>query len=117
MVLTYSTIFLASLAVALVALYIYKSISSARKSIYRSKQRITNAGSQQCKAAYETAVSPVLPGRKSRVTPGNLSGAEPVVPPVNRGPDTSWPYREDKHVRIGSAYKVRRKAEVPPTRS
>ena len=113
MTLTYSTIFLGSLFAALVALYIYKKISDASKSIYRSKKRIHRSndimGFQNNKAAHTPAASAVPSGNNSRVATRKLTGKHPAVPQAHRGRGTSWPYRENKSVTIGSAYKVKRK--------
>ena len=113
MTLTYSTIFLGSLFAALVALYIYKKISDASKSIYRSKKRIHRSndimGFQNNKAAHTPTASAIPSGNNSRVATRKLTGKHPAVPQAHRGRGTSWPYRENKSVTIGSAYKVKRK--------
>ena len=113
MTLTYSTIFLVSLLAALVALYIYKKISDASKSIYRTKKRIRRSndimGFQNDKVAHTPAASAIPSGNNSHVATRKLTGKHPAVPQAHRGRGTSWPYRENKSVTIGSAYKVKRK--------
>jgi hypothetical protein len=112
--LTYSTIFLISLISALVALYLYRLISNAGKSIYRSKQRISRSneimGFQNNKAANTLAGTMIHSGRNRRVTTRNMASKHPAVPQAHRQQGSEWPYREDKPVNIGSAYKVKRKA-------
>lgn len=111
MTLTYSTIFLVSLIAALVALYLYRLISDAGKSVYRSKKRISRSndimGFQNDKSAHTPAATMIHSGRDSRVS---LTGKHPAVSQAHRQQSTAWPYREDKSVNIGSAYKVKRKA-------
>jgi len=116
MTLTYSTIFLASLIAALVALYIYKFISDTTRSIYRSRKRIrrsnTLMGFQDNKAVYTSAASVMYSGHNSRNTTRNLAIKHAAAPQGHREQGTSWPYRENKSVTIGSAYKVRRKTKT-----
>ena len=113
MTLTYTTIFLVSLITALVTLYLYKKISDASKSIYRSKKRIRRSndimGFQNDKVAHAPAASAIASGHNSRVTTRNPAKKDPDVPQARREQGTSWPYRENKSVTIGSAYKVKRK--------
>jgi hypothetical protein len=40
----------------------------------------------------------------------NLVSNHPALPQAHRQQRTEWPYRENKSVNIGSAYKVKRKA-------
>jgi len=104
--LTYSTIFLISLIAALVALFLYRLISNAGRSIYRSKKRISRSneimGFQNNKAAQAPGATMMPPAR-------NQGEKHPAVPQAHRQRSTEWPYREDKSVNIGSAYKVKRK--------
>jgi len=113
MTLTYTTIFLVSLLAALVTLYLYKKISDASKSISQSRKRIRRSnnimGFKNDKAAHMPAASAIPSGHNSHVTTGNLDGKHPDVPQARRERGVSWPYREDKSVTIGSAYKVKRK--------
>ena len=113
MTLTYTTIFLASLLAALVVLHLYKKISDVSRSIYQSKKRIrrSNAimGFQNKKAAHTRAASAIPSGNNSRAATRNLTGKHPSVPQAQGEQGASWPYRENKSVTIGSAYKVKRK--------
>ena len=113
MTLTYSTIFLISLISALVALYLYRLISNAGKSFYRSKQRISRSneimGFQNNRAANTLAGTVIHSGRNRRITTRNLASKHPAVPQAHRQQSNEWPYRENKSVNIGSAYKVKRK--------
>ena len=113
MTLTYSTIFLVSLLAALLILYIYKKISDVSRSIYQSKKRIrrSNAimGFQNEKAAHTRAASAIPSGNNSRTATRNLTEIHPSVPQAQGERGTSWPYRKNKSVTIGSAYKVKRK--------
>ena len=113
MTLTYTTIFLVSLLAALVTLYLYKKISDASKSIYRSRKRIRRSndimGFQNDKAAHIPAACAIPSDHNSHVTTRNLAGKHPDVPQASRERGTSWPYRVNKSVTIGSAYKIKRK--------
>lgn len=72
--LTYATILIASLIVALVVLFFYKIVSDSSRSIFRSKQPIalteSTANHPIDKTAHNTVTSAsVPPGGKARVTP------------------------------------------------
>ena len=82
--LTYVTIFVASVVVALVARFIYKAITESSGSVYSSKERVAIiAGSKgdKGKTARKTVTgAQAASGRESRVTPMNLAKTHPAMP-------------------------------------
>lgn len=112
--LTYSTIFLVSLIAALIALYIYRLISNTSKSIARSRKRIRRSnrimGFENDKNAHRSAATATSSGHNGQFTARGVTVKHPAIPQGHREQGSSWPYREDKSVNIGSAYKVKRKA-------
>ena len=95
MVLTYSTIFLASLIVAMIAFFLYRLVANASRSVSRASKRAARSGD----------ILGVPTGKASL----KHASAHPAPPQAYREQKATWPYREDKSVAIGSAYKVKRK--------
>lgn len=113
MIFTYTTIFFASLLVALVALLIYKLVSKSSQKIHDS--RIGNAELNQNPiyhkakdtrgAAYSTSPSADWSGRGA---PLDLTEVHPARTNVERGQSDVWPYRKTKLGSVGSSHKVKR---------
>lgn len=104
MILTYSTLILGSLIVAMLALFFYRLISHASKSASKARKRLNRADhiqNGQNTHTWRTAVSHV----------GNNGSAQtsPAMPTSGRSQNNVWPYRENKQSAVGSGYKVRRR--------
>jgi len=82
--LTYVTIFVASVVVVLVARFIYKAITDSSRSVYSSKERIAIVASSKGnkgKTARKTVTgAQTASNRESRVTPKNLAKTHPAMP-------------------------------------
>lgn len=83
--LTYTTFFIASLIVAVVALFIYKAVRDTSRSVYSSKERIAiishPPGNQGKNTASKTvAASKPFPDRHSSLAQTNMVAAYPAMP-------------------------------------
>lgn len=81
--LTYTTIFIASVVLALVALVFYRVALQSSKSILSSKgpvSFISTPDSQKGTAPFTTTGTPALAGQKSDVTPGQIAKTHPAKP-------------------------------------
>ena len=104
MILTYSTLILASLIVAMLALFFYRLISHASKSASkaRKKQDRTNHIQADKKVhAWRGAVS--------HGSTNGLAQTSPAMPVGGHSQNNVWPFRESKQSAVGSAYKIRRR--------
>lgn len=105
MILTYSTLFLASLIVVMIALFFYRLISHASRSASRAKNRhnkVNHIKAEQKAHAWRGAVS--------HVTANGSAQTSPAMPERGSSQNAVWPFRENKQSARGSGYKVRRKA-------
>lgn len=105
MILTYSTLFLASLIVAMLALFFYRLISHASRSASRARKRQNQANNLQTGQkthAWRRAVS--------HVTTRDLHQTSPAMPIGRHSQNDVWPYRERQRSSVGNAYKIKRKA-------
>lgn len=104
MILTYSTLILASLIAAMLALFFYRLISHATKSASRARKRqnqASNIHAEQKAHAWRRAVG--------NVATSDAAQTSPAMPAGNHSQNNVWPYREKRLSTVGSAYKVRRK--------
>jgi hypothetical protein len=114
MIFTYTTIFFASLLVAMVALLIYKVVSRSSESIHDSKARKAELNQNRVyhKAKGNRTViydTPPSLNWRERATPRDLTRAHPAMAAIERHKNDVWPYREKKPGSVGSSYKVKRK--------
>jgi len=103
MILTYLTVFLANLLVAMLAVYFYRLISRLSKSaskVRKMQNRANHIRTDQKIHAWH--------GAFNRVTTNGLAQTSPAMPVNGRGQNDVWPYRKSKQSAIGSAYKVKR---------
>ena len=103
MILTYSTLILASLIVAMLALFFYRLISHATKSASRARKRQNQANNIHAghKAhAWRRAVR--------NVATSDAAQTSPAMPAGNHSQSDVWPYRVKRQSTVGNAYKVRR---------
>lgn len=134
--LTYATILIASLVLAVVAIFLYKAISGASRAVSRSKGRIAATNSLDRKGGVtrwsegknvpampvsSSGLSYQLPGQLARQGAGvsqpslyDVSTAEPVG---KHNQNTGWPHREDKRGPGGTVYKVKRSSARKPSGS
>jgi hypothetical protein len=75
---TYVTIFVASVVVALVGRFIYKTISDSSRSVYSSKERVAIIASS--KDSKGKTADKTVSEQNSRVTPKNLAKTHPAMP-------------------------------------
>lgn len=113
MLFTYTTIFFASLLVALAVLLIYKLVSKSSQKIHDS--RVGNAELNQnliyhkAKATRGVAYSTSPPADwNGRGAPLDLTEVHPARTTVERGQSDVWPYRKTKLGSVGSSHKVKR---------
>lgn len=81
--LTYTTIFIASIVLALIALVFYRLALQSGKSILSSKEPvsiISTPNPHNGTAPFTTAGTPALAGQKSHVTPGHIARTHPAKP-------------------------------------
>jgi hypothetical protein len=107
MILTYSTLFLASLTVVMIALFFYRLISHASKSASRARNRqhkVNHIKVEQKAHAWRGAVS--------RVSVNGSVQTSPAMPASGSSQNAVWPFRENKQSAVGSAYKVRRRTSA-----
>jgi len=114
MLLLYTTIFVASLSVALVARFIYKAVKNSKRSVYRSKERIhsndKSAVRQKVMAASRAgAGARYSSDRRTPLTTQSYAGAYPAMPTVGSNQSNVWPYRQERSASVGKAYKVKRR--------
>jgi len=104
MILTYSSLFLACLIVAMLALFFYRMISHAARSAARDRKRqnrAKNIHGDQKSHAWRNAVS--------HVATQNVPQTYPAMPEAKQSQSNVWPYRESKRSSVGNAYKIQRK--------
>jgi len=104
MILTYSTLILASLIVAMLALFFYRLISHATKSASRARKRQNRANNIHAghKAhAWRRAVG--------NIATRDAAQTSSAIPAGNHSQNNVWPYREKRLSTVGSVYKIRRK--------
>ena len=93
--LTYTTIFIASIVLALVALVFYRVAMQSSKSILSSKgpvSIISTPNLQKGTAPFTTTGTPALAGQKSDVSPGNIAKTHPAKPTKK----VDWGWQTDK---------------------
>jgi len=83
--LTYTTFFIASLIVAVVALFIYRAVRDTSRSVYSSKERIAIISHPPGNQGKNTASKPVaaskpFPDRHSSLAQSNMVEAYPAMP-------------------------------------
>lgn len=104
MILTYSTLFLASLIVAMLTVFFLRLILHSSRSASRARKKHHQANSMmpdQNSQAWRKTVD--------NVTTRSGTQTSPAMPAGNYNQNGVWPYREEKHSSLGAAYKVRRK--------
>jgi hypothetical protein len=137
--LTYATIFIASIVVAVVSLLLYRVIAGTSESVLNSKVPINVADNTlpyESNGVFATINDQAFPtGHTSHSTPNHVDGQVPAMPiednndwsvreksshcslydvnpveaPVEKKRNVGWPHREDRQEASGSAYKVSRK--------
>lgn len=145
--LSYATIFIASIMVAVVSLVLYRVIAGASSSVLNSKVPIKlakNTRQYDSSGAFASINDQAFPtGHTSHSTPNHVDGLVPSMPiednndwsvreksshcslydvnpveaPVQRKRNVGWPQREDRQEASGSAYKVSRKSAANTTNS
>ena len=122
----YTSLFLASLAVLLVARLVYKAtfsgysaVSKPVKRVYRSKARaVFTASTPAChkngkvRKAFTDALVPL--DRASNATVWNLARTNPYTPQIHQNQNAAWLVREKKLASVGEVYKVRRRVTPAP---
>ena len=98
--LTYATIFIASIILALIALMVYRVVMDSGKSVLNSKEPIIIISStpnpRKGNAPFTTTGTPALSGEKSHVTPGRIAATHPAMPSEK----IDWGWQTDgNHVR------------------
>ncbi len=104
MIMTYSTLFLGSLIVAMLVMFLYRLISHASKSASRARKSQNQANriqTEQKAHAWRSAVSDVASNGSAQTFP--------AMPADGHSQNDVWPYRENKQSAVGSAYKIRRR--------
>jgi hypothetical protein len=94
--LTYTTIFIASIVLALIALVFYRLALQSSKSILSSKgpvSIISTPNPQKGTAPFTTTGTPALAGQKSHVTPGHIAKTHPAMPTEK----VDWGWQTDKN--------------------
>lgn len=114
----YTIILVASLVVALVALFTHKSASKKLVSVQGfDGQTAIHEGSIACKrseANQDAGNGKPLPSDKaSKVKAWNRDKTHPATPADKRNPNYSWLLTEKKLLSISEAYKVKRRVESP----
>ena len=87
---TYTTIFIGSLIVAVIALVVYRVVMDTSKSILSSKGPVSLISSttnpRSGESPFAVAGTPGSPGQGSHATPQNIAKTHPAMPPEN----TDW---------------------------
>ncbi len=129
----YTALFIASLIVALVALWSFNVIADAGRSVFKGRLPSTKNASTSHLGVQRLATTvnetPTPWGWKSHDTPANMAKTHAAPPSAqsqwgysNSGsvrsvnsekPAVGWPYREEKSELAGKAYKVSRKTKRP----
>jgi hypothetical protein len=93
--LTYTTIFIASIILALIAIVIYRVVMVSSKSVLSSKGPISiisnTMNPQNGTAPFTTMGTPAVSGQKSHVTPGHIAKTYPAMPTEK----TDWGWQTD----------------------
>ncbi len=144
--LSYATIFIASIILAVVCLVLYRVIAGTSESVLKSRVpfNIAHNPSYEKQGVFASINDQAFPtGHTSHSTPNHVDGQIPTLPiednndwsvreksshcslydvnpveaPVQRKRNVGWPHREDTQEASGSAYKVSRKLATDTTNS
>lgn len=120
---TYTTIFIGSLIVAVIALVVYRVVMGTSKSILSSKGPVSLVSnttySRKDHAPHAVADAPAWPGEKVHATPGSMAGPKPAR--QSDSTDWDWQTKENKvsvqqgHHATGDATKHCSLYDVDPT--
>jgi len=122
----YTSLFLASLAVLLVARLVYKAIFSGYKAVskpgkpvYRPNARAvftdSTPGYQKNGKVRKASTDELFPlDRASNATVWNLARTNPYTPQIQQNQNTAWLVREKRLASVGEVYKVRRRVAPKP---
>jgi len=95
--LTYTTIFIASLILAVVGLVLYRVITASSESVLNSKGPVSlissTTNSPIGESPYVVADAPAFPDKSSRIASANVAGPSPVMP----AGDVDWGWQTDEN--------------------
>ena len=93
--LTYTTIFIASLILAVVGLVLYRVITASSESVLNSKGPVSlissTTNSPIGESPYVVADAPAFPDKSSRIASANVAGPSPVMP----AGDVDWGWQTE----------------------